>query len=82
VISAVALAPGNILSVYLGAAGTIGYEALRGSIANAPPSNTFCWALAPWLASRLPGVMAAKAKNAVEQVADRSTGAGEGSDGH
>jgi uncharacterized membrane protein YdjX (TVP38/TMEM64 family) len=69
-VSAVGLLPGNILAVYLGTAGLVGYEALIAGERDRTTAEFVLWAVGALVALGAIGYVALKAKGAVEQAAN------------
>jgi uncharacterized membrane protein YdjX (TVP38/TMEM64 family) len=68
-ISTLALVPGNVMAVYLGTAGVVGYEALAGGERERTTAEHVLWIVGAVMAVGATGLVAIKAKRAVEQAA-------------
>jgi uncharacterized membrane protein YdjX (TVP38/TMEM64 family) len=71
-VSAVGLLPGNILAVYLGTVGVVGYEALVAGERDRTTAEFVLWAIGGVVAAGAIGYMALKAKGAVEEAANNA----------
>jgi uncharacterized membrane protein YdjX (TVP38/TMEM64 family) len=71
-VSAVALIPGNMVAVYLGTAGLVGYEALVAGERERSTAEYVLWAIGAVVALGAIGYVALKAKGAVEKAANNA----------
>jgi uncharacterized membrane protein YdjX (TVP38/TMEM64 family) len=71
-VSAVGLLPGNILAVYLGTAGVVGYEALIAGERDRTTAEFALWVIGGVVAAGAIGYVALKAKGAVEEAANNA----------
>jgi uncharacterized membrane protein YdjX (TVP38/TMEM64 family) len=71
-ISAAALAPGNVMTVYLGTAGVVGYEALVGGDGGRTTAEYVLWGIGAVVAVGASGFIGLKAKRAVEHAASNA----------